>query len=236
MSDALDSLTRDQEDFYARLSADPLFSDVKVLEQRKGVVESDIEVALATLNEKSGKLGAVAIVIMPDLVPSEKATAVPEYRVRAAVQVIAQAILNDGEDGTGKTAEILARRVRQLFHNFSGGHGGTFTFAGMEPIQRSPSEASYVATFTRLARDGDYPRLGQPLITPDEGAAPQNVTLTAADGAAIYYTLDGSYPWSGNDEATLYSAPVAVATAATLRAVAYKDGYQSSDVASADFT
>jgi hypothetical protein len=70
-----------------------------------------------------------------------------------------------------------------------------------------------------------------PLLDPDEGALPVTVTITAELDAQIYYTTDGSYPSADNDEATLYSAPVEITEATTLRAVAYRTGMQPSNVA-----
>jgi hypothetical protein len=236
VSDDRDPLSRDQDDFFARLSLDSFFAEISVLEQRKGVTESDVEVALSTLNEKAGKIGAVVIVLMPDLVPTEPDAPGPEYRVRSTVQVITQALFNESATGTQKSAEQIAQRVRQLLHRFGTG-AGVFSFAGMEPIAQDAGKVSYGVTFTRLARDEDLPRCGTPLIDPDEGAAPQLVTLTCATaGASLYSTTDGSYPSSANDAATLYTAPFNVATACTLRVAAEKAGMQQSNVAEATFT
>jgi len=58
------------------------------------------------------------------------------------------------------------------------------------------------------------------------------VTLSCGtEGAAIYYTLDETFPFAGNNEATLYSGPFSVEDTRTVRAVAYKDGLLPSDVA-----
>lgn len=232
----MDPIEQDQSDFAARLAADSYFSDITILEQRKGVTENDIEVALSVLNEKATKIGAVAIVLMPELLPSEPDAPGPEYRVRATVQAITAALFNDGDDGTGKSAEAIATRVRKLLHRFSGGHGSTWAFTGMEPIASVDGQVSYGVAFTRLARDEDLPKTALPLLDPDEGATPTNVTITHATADSIYYTLDGSYPSSLNEEATLYAGPVAIAAAATLRAVAYRAGYQPSNVAEATYT
>nr|MCR5333519.1 chitobiase/beta-hexosaminidase C-terminal domain-containing protein [Bacteroidaceae bacterium] len=58
------------------------------------------------------------------------------------------------------------------------------------------------------------------------------VTLSAADGAAIHYTTDGSVPTS---ESQTYSAPFMLSSTTVVKAIAIKNGV-SSDVASKTFT
>ncbi|MBI4662430.1 MAG: lamin tail domain-containing protein [Verrucomicrobia bacterium] len=57
------------------------------------------------------------------------------------------------------------------------------------------------------------------------------LTMAALDGAAIYYTLDGSDPRLSNGQispsAAAYSGPVALGASTTVRARAYKPGHRS---------
>lgn len=53
---------------------------------------------------------------------------------------------------------------------------------------------------------------------------PTTVTLSATEGATIYYTIDGSRPSSGTIR---YRGPIEVKTVNVIRAVAYKDGKRS---------
>ncbi len=56
----------------------------------------------------------------------------------------------------------------------------------------------------------------------------QTVSLSCTTaGASIRYTLDGSTP---NSESTLYSTPITVDHSLILKAIAYKDGYEPSDI------
>lgn len=229
-----DPLELDQDDFVARLFADTVLAEAAILEQRRGLTEGDVETALQTLNVRGGKYGAVIIVLMPTLVPLDPDAPGPEYRVRASIQIIEQPDLNRATGGTLLTAEQIAGRIRPLFHHYQGGRG-TWTFAGMEPLTQDSDRVSYALDFTRLARDASD-RSATPLITPESGAAPQSVTLEAGAGAAIYYTLDGSYPWSGNAEATLYTGAIAVDDPATLRAVATETSKLPSNAAETAYT
>lgn len=221
------ALLQDQLDAFARLQADATFAAVPVLLQRKGVTESDIEIALGTLNAKSGLAGALAVVLMPTLEPDSPDAPGPRYRVVLSVQVIEQPLINLGDSGTGQTAEQLAERVRQLLHHASFGRGGSWAFSGMDPLEQGEGKISYAVKFSRLAGDAS----GDRLVPPGLALAAGIVTATHADAvAALWYTLDGSYPWPGNSTATLYTAPVALSAPTTLRAAAYRTGYQASSI------
>jgi len=229
MSDALEL---DQEDFYGRLLAAPALADVKILLQRKGVTESDIESALSVLNDRgNGKIGACILVLMPSLTAVSPDVPGPLYNINMVVQVIEQPMFNTGSGGTGLTAEQLAQQVRMLFQHFANGHGGTYGFASMEPIAVPEGQISYGVRFERQAGDSAPQSVALPTISATGSAAPATVTLACATaGAAIYYTTDGTYPSSANATASLYAAPFVQATAATIRVAAEKAGLQQSNV------
>ena len=66
--------------------------------------------------------------------------------------------------------------------------------------------------------------------TPFEGSS--TVTLTAEDGASIYYTTDDNDPTTAS---TQYSSPFTLNESATVKAIAVKDG-KTSSIASKEFT
>jgi hypothetical protein len=73
-------------------------------------------------------------------------------------------------------------------------------------------------------------RAAAPSFTPPSGTydTTQRVSIaTATPGAGIHYTLDGSAP---TDSSPLYSAPITVATAETIQAIATKSGLATSAV------
>lgn len=64
-------------------------------------------------------------------------------------------------------------------------------------------------------------------------AGTEVVIACATEGASIHYTLDGSEPTAA---CTLYSAPVVINEACTLKAIAVKEGMADSNVAEAAYT
>ena len=89
--------------------------------------------------------------------------------------------------------------------------------------QPSTSKANYI----KAIEVNPIPAVATPEITITSGTA----TITCdTDGASIYYTLDGTDPTTSS---TLYTTGVAVSSGATIKAIAAKDGYRNSAIASA---
>jgi len=79
------------------------------------------------------------------------------------------------------------------------------------------------------------PSVATPAYSPDGGTytGTQSVTISCSEsGASIRYTTDGTKP---TPTSTLYSTPVSVSTSQTLKARAFKTGFRSSLVKSADY-
>lgn len=90
----------------------------------------------------------------------------------------------------------------------------------------------FVATQTRETVD----QVVEPTATPAAGAVASGTTITLATttpGAKIYYTTDGSTPDTTSD---VYTEPLAVTAAVTIKAVAVKEGMDGSSVLSAAYT
>ncbi len=78
-------------------------------------------------------------------------------------------------------------------------------------------------------------RLNAPTFSPAPStyAGTQSVTLSAASGATIYYTLDGSQPTLAS---AVYTAPLTVSATTTINAMAVQAGSLTSTVASGTYT
>ncbi len=99
-------------------------------------------------------------------------------------------------------------------------------------IKNSASSEIVSATYTI----SNIETVATPVIAPEAGNYndPQQITITCAtDEAIIYYTTDGTDPTA---ESTLYTEPFTLSASATVKAVAVKEGYNNSDIASAVYT
>ncbi len=237
------TLELDQDDITARLVADPVCGLVTTFAQRKGITENDVQTRLGALNSLGGLTGVVLIVLMPKLIPKEANTPGAMYDTRYAVQVIDwPAIRRQTSGGIQISAETMAERVRQLLH-FSGfGRGQSLYFDGMDPLpMQDPNQISYMVNFRKVGADIAIPKCAVVVISPNGGTVAQ-VTLTCGTGgAAIYYSVDGSYPSAAAAAATpptstLYTAPFTPGAACLLRAAASLANYQQSDPSQAIFT
>ena len=82
---------------------------------------------------------------------------------------------------------------------------------------------------TVLETKKDVVAVGTPVITPEEKDGYTEVTITAANSKAIYYTTDGNDPTTSS---TLYTGSFTLTAAATIKAFAVADGYIDSQIAS----
>jgi hypothetical protein len=231
-----DFLDRAQADIYGRLLAAEAFSDVIVLSQAKGVVESDVETALTVFASQAGKLpGACVIVLMPDVDAIDSDSPGPLLEVAYTIRVLENPLVNREAGGTQKTAERLGLEVLRTLHHWSPRRPQCLYAEkdAMTPTEVPDGTVGY--DIILHARNGldQVAKAAKPVIA----GTPADVTITTLTaGATIYYTLDGSFPYAGNAESTEYTIPFAVTSGTTVRAAAYKPGLQGSDGAAQTIT
>lgn len=79
-------------------------------------------------------------------------------------------------------------------------------------------------------------RVADPVFTPGAGAvlAGTKVSIaTTTEGASIHYTVDGTEPTA---DSALYTEPIEVSEAMTIKAIAVKEGAEDSEVVAAEYT
>lgn len=94
-------------------------------------------------------------------------------------------------------------------------------------------EPTYAPDWTEFVMN--FGPLDPPTISPQAGEYPhgQTITLTANNGAAIRYTLDGSTP---DESSSLYSAPFALTASGTVSARAFHRDWTVSEVSTAEYS
>ena len=117
----------------------------------------------------------------------------------------------------------------------------TFTGASSGKINLSYTQtgtkAIYIKSITVTYKNNSSEPsvLSSPKFTPAgcEFGDYQEVTITAENGAVIYYTLDGSAPTKASEE---YDGVITLTETTTVKAFAVKDGYKDSEVVEATYT
>jgi len=85
---------------------------------------------------------------------------------------------------------------------------------------------------------GGTPSCATPSFSPKAGAVLNGTTVTlttTTEDADIYYTM-GANPADPTSASTKYTAPISITEATTIKAIAVKEGYNNSGVASASYT
>ncbi|MBQ6432558.1 MAG: chitobiase/beta-hexosaminidase C-terminal domain-containing protein [Bacteroidaceae bacterium] len=79
------------------------------------------------------------------------------------------------------------------------------------------------------------PTCATPTFSPAAGAvfSDTKVSISSTDGATIYYTTDGNDPTTSS---SVYSSPIAITEATTIKAYAVKADYNDSEIATAVYT
>lgn len=235
---AIDPLQRLQLDIAAVLQADELFKGVQVVvdcprDSGEGaLVQSKIDASLAGLVEvetdAGTKAGLCIIVFKATGQCPTPGLPGPELALVQGIRVIENVMVNEGPSGTGMTAEGAAIKVLGTLERLNLGSLLLPDKQAMRPIKMEGLQCWDVVVTTQL---GIAPRafVQRPLIQ----LAGISLTITCAtEGAAIWWTLDGSLPAPNNPNAMLYEGVVDVGEHGgdEIRACAYLTGRRASDV------
>lgn len=111
----------------------------------------------------------------------------------------------------------------------------TVTYTAEDGVYDPAHEGGAQFSDTFTARIKDIPALDAPVITPNGGTFSNSceVSITAQEGATIFYTTDGTDPTADSNK---YTAPFTITEDATVKAIAIKENCRDSKIASAKFT
>ena len=226
-------LERLQADALGMLKACPTLATAEIISANDGDVEAEV---LRKLSPLTGALRGLALVVMlPDLDAAERNGPGPLMDAILEVQVIEAVLVNRGTGGTGIRCTTACLRALGVLHHLR--IANTALYADKKPMEPLPGKKGYVSYVIRLYAQDISAGVVAKVVAPTATMAGSDLTLsTPTAGASIYYTLDGTFPGSTNDAATLYAGPFTIAEAATLRAAAFAADMNPSDIIEATVT
>ena len=216
------------EDLYGILLCAPSLNTVNVVNYRKLRLQNITDYSMLVNRKRNGAAGA-GIVVMEPTARAQQRNVLAFDWIFPIVSIECPAI-NDGINGSGITAYMMAQLVADIIHNHSDTARGSFYVDGVgiedetEPAFTNPGWVSKRTNFHILGQNSQTPRCGQ-LLSSVSGGAVTVSNSQPTPGAAIYYTLDGSTPTfqgTGNPNSKLYSSPVSVTSGQTFRAMAFQ--------------
>ena len=216
-----------QDDFTHLLLSDKLLSKAAVLQEDKGLLESEAREALGVLNPRSNRVGIAILVLMPSLNLVENESEITKVRIFQTARVLENPTLNRSEEGTGQTASFVSLRVMQLargWRPYPHEDPRRCFFLSDEPLVPIHVEGhvGYDVRFVFQDFLPTHPRAISPTFRQENTKlfieSPQAV-------ARLYRTTDGSLPHPDNPQAVSTRGPFPLPSPpAHIRAVAFVAG------------
>ena len=247
MIKAIDVIDRLPFEIAAALQCDPFFADIPVAVAERGNVVQEISHLQAIITAKGGHWGVAVVVLQMVADDNMPELAFGPLTLRPAIQVIEQPTQNHSNTGTGKSARKVCRKIRDVIKSLRLiGLTSDFEFEKncIEPVAIEPANLVGYQLNCRVDEADDEP-ISQVLLPQfTAGSDPNNPTLVITCdtvGAAIYYTLDDSFPAPParlpGSTAVLYAGEIPIPAAGfIIRAAAFLDPAIQSPVNRANVT
>jgi hypothetical protein len=240
-----------QDDQYFALLSDAELADVFICRRRTPLavdgdgnpvvgdtvsIEDKLNEVLAGAAERNGKNGVGIIVMLPDVkLESSQSSSLPLV-LKSKIRIVENQLFNESASGTGLTASRLALHVAQLMQRRA--------FRSGNALRCDPAKAVEeinLPGYNVHEVNVEYTRYTNPRVKVADVVIEQDgsgIALTCSTASSrIYYTLDESFPGSGNQAAQLYTAPLTLDPGEhVLRVAAEADDHQASNDLIADIT
>ncbi len=191
-------------------------------------IEIKLRRLLSGLEGREGKKGVSIFIGMPEIARMEPNIRALTGSCAVVIEVSENILVNMGEGGTQKGAEEFALAVAELLNHQPFALWSPLRVKSILPNAEAvlDKRAAYNVTVETDLRRPKKPKVEMPSIA----LAADVMTLACAtSGAAIHYTLDGSFPGPSNEESLLYATPVTLASGThELRVAAWKAGFAGS--------
>lgn len=192
---------------------------------------------LVYITPRNGKKGCGIIVERPEFNVQSPNVTGPQGDIVCEFLVLCDTLTNESPtQGTGLTANRVAQTILDILHLHADNGIGTYQARGQAIIAATDFEPleAYRVRLAVTTKRIQTTRCGPVTAS----LASSTMTLTCpTSGAEIRYTLDGSFPArTGNPASQIYSAPFAVESGMTLRAVAYADNLNLGPVTNAQIS
>ena len=116
------------------------FADITVITEDKGNIENDIEVALGTLTKKGDKIGACIVLLAPRAkCPSPNAPG-PCIEPLIVLSVLENVTINQGANGTGKSALQIVEMLMRRIHHFNSTDANAAFISDATPYKLTAAE------------------------------------------------------------------------------------------------
>ncbi|GAA5137397.1 hypothetical protein GCM10023213_14010 [Prosthecobacter algae] len=236
----MDPLVSVQQDLAGRLLSSSLLADVAIFDLRPRTEEEataivqTINNALAGMIGPRGRAGLAIMIPVPGFDVDRPDAPGVVGDIIMTVQILEKMMQNEGPEGTGITCEACAWTVMRLGHQLMLRPNQLLYASKMRPLDVGDQEdwdadVAWEVEFRLRGGVDALPAADIPNITLED----ELVTITTAtSGAKILVTTDGSWPWTGNPNASVYDTPFAAPVAGTsVRAITTKPGLADSGAA-----
>ena len=219
-----------QADITGLLNTCDYFNDVTIVTEDKADISTIIQKALSPIAVKGGKAGLVIVVEDPE---ADAPTNIPGpylTKIRQKLTIMENMLVNRTSPyGTMKKAFEVAEIIQEVLYGVTlDGNLDNPVWPG-QPAIRSigaiPDMPSIVAVEVMLEWHAGLP-IAAKVADPTIANATGSITIaTSTGGAALFYSLDGSFP------STIYSAPFTTPASGTvIRAVGTKTQCATSNI------